>query len=393
MALRTEVRVGAFVLSGLVVIGFLIFMIGEARRMFSSKATYYADFEDVGGLIPGSMVQMGGVHVGDVEAVEYPDDPDVRTIRVTLAIVRENASRIRTDSTAAVAPKGMLGDKLVEVTPGSPEAEPLPEGSVIPSRRGDGLFDRINEIGEKAGAVLENLERTSNTLASDEFRGDVEGSAAAARQLLESFNEGEGYVPRLLHDSKEAENLSRAVRTLEATTARLDRVLREVERAVARVNQGPGLAHELIYGEDGQKAAAQFGQAAEEVALTLRGIREGDGLAHDLLFGGNREGDSQKVMSDLAAITGDVRVLVSQVREGKGTLGALMVDPSVYEDLKVLLGNVQRNEVLRALVRYSIQQDEQRRGVRVGGSAPGGSAPGGSVPGGSAPEQAVAEPR
>src|SRR5690606_30100785 len=198
------------------------------------------------------------------------EDPNVRTIRVTLAIVRDNATRIRTDSTAAVAPKGMLGDKLIEVTPGSPEAAQLPEGSIIPSRRGDGLFDRINDIGEKAGAVLENLERTSNTLASDEFRGDVEGSAAAARQLLEAINQGEGYVPRLLHDPKEAENLSRAVRSLESTTARLDRVLQEVEQATARINRGPGLAHELIYGEEGQRAAAQFGQAAEEVALTLR---------------------------------------------------------------------------------------------------------------------------
>ena len=41
-------------------------------------------------------------------------------------------------------------------------------------------------------------------------------------------------------------------------------------------------------------------------------------------------------------------------------LGALLVDPSVYEDMKAVLGNVQRNDVLRALVRYSIRQDEKK---------------------------------
>jgi phospholipid/cholesterol/gamma-HCH transport system substrate-binding protein len=53
-----------------------------------------------------------------------------------------------------------------------------------------------------------------------------------------------------------------------------------------------------------------------------------------------------------------------------------MVDPSVYEDLKVLLGNVQRNEVLRALVRYSIKQDEgqPRVEVRDPEAAPAGQA-------------------
>ena len=54
----------------------------------------------------------------------------------------------------------------------------------------------------------------------------------------------------------------------------------------------------------------------------------------------------------------DLRAIVHDVRQGKGTLGALLVDPSVYEDIRALVGNVERNEVLRALVRYSIKADE-----------------------------------
>jgi phospholipid/cholesterol/gamma-HCH transport system substrate-binding protein len=56
----------------------------------------------------------------------------------------------------------------------------------------------------------------------------------------------------------------------------------------------------------------------------------------------------------------DLRVIVHNLREGKGTLGALLVDPSVYEDIKSVVGNVERNQVLRALVRYSIKADETR---------------------------------
>ena len=54
------------------------------------------------------------------------------------------------------------------------------------------------------------------------------------------------------------------------------------------------------------------------------------------------------------------------MRQGKGTVGALLVDPSVYEDMKMVLGNVERNDVLRALVRYSIKQDEKKPEVQVG---------------------------
>ena len=85
-----------------------------------------------------------------------------------------------------------------------------------------------------------------------------------------------------------------------------------------------------------------------------------------MLFGG--EGETKDMISNLNSITNDVRVIVSNVRQGKGTVGALLVDPSICEDVKTLLGNVQRNDVLRALVRYSIKQDEKKPEVRVSDS-------------------------
>ena len=54
----------------------------------------------------------------------------------------------------------------------------------------------------------------------------------------------------------------------------------------------------------------------------------------------------------------DLRSIVAEMKAGKGTLGGLLVDPTIYEDLKSAVGNVERNQVLRALVRYSIKADE-----------------------------------
>jgi phospholipid/cholesterol/gamma-HCH transport system substrate-binding protein len=66
-------------------------------------------------------------------------------------------------------------------------------------------------------------------------------------------------------------------------------------------------------------------------------------------------------MSNVNAMSDDLRAIVADVRQGKGTIGALLVDPTVYEDLKAAIGNVERNEVLRAFVRYSIKADEARK--------------------------------
>ena len=97
-----------------------------------------------------------------------------------------------------------------------------------------------------------------------------------------------------------------------------------------------------------------------EVHQDLQAIREGNGLAHAILYG---DDSSQHVMANLNAMSDDLRAIVNGVRQGKGTIGALLVDPTVYEDIKSAIGNVERNEVLRALVRYSIKADEHKKGA------------------------------
>jgi hypothetical protein len=153
MAVRSEVRVGAFVLLGVLLIAGLVFIIGDARRVFEKKVQYYAQFDDVEGLIPGSMVLMGGVNVGEVRSVKYPDDPRSSRIQVEIAITKSEARRIREDSTITIAPKGLLGDKLLSLSVGHPDKGELPPGSTIPTAQGGGLFSQVEEMGEKAGAA------------------------------------------------------------------------------------------------------------------------------------------------------------------------------------------------------------------------------------------------
>lgn len=358
MALRTEVKVGIFVFVGLAVSGAIIFMIGDASRMFETKAKYSAAFENVEGLSAGAPVLMGGVNIGHVASVEYPVDEQRSEVIVELSIVRAEARRIRQDSRASVAPKGLLGDKLIDISKGSIGEGQIPEGTMIPSVRQQGLFAKFDVIGEKAEAVLGNLEKTSGALADQQFRDDMQGSMRAIRRVVESLDQGQGYVPRLLNDPEEADRLSRAISNLEKTSVELNQLLAQVQKTVDQVNKGPGFAHDVLYGEQGTRSIEQIGNSADQISKTLVAIREGDGIAKSILFGGETDGDTEKAIADLAAITADLRTMVHDVKDGKGTLGALLSDPSVYEDLKVLLGNAQRNEVLRALVRYSIKRDE-----------------------------------
>ncbi len=396
-----NVKVGAFVLTGLVVLAAVIFLIGDERRMFQSKVEYRIVFHNVEGLKRGSPVRMGGVDVGDVAHVGYSDNAKDARLYVTVSVVQEESRRIRGDSVASIASKGLLGDKMIVVTVGTPGKPPIKAGGIIPSKESADIADmlaQVSTIGKRAEQVMNNLQTTTNTLADKKFNQDVKRSADSLGNILDSMDKGDGYAARLLHDPTEADHLSRTVVNLEHTTAELNRTVRGFNQVLARVQTGPGFAHEVIYGKGGSKALEKFGDAAGEVALTLRGIRKGNGVAKSLIYGDDK---SQQLMDNLNAMSGDLRHIVADARAGKGTVGALLVDPSVYEDIKMLLGNVQRNEVLRALVRYSIKRDE-KEGPKVqvadpdsaaggaasttGGSASGGAsspaASGGSSPGG-----------
>jgi len=171
--------------------------------------------------------------------------------------------------------------------------------------------------------------------------------------ILNAVAESSSPAHRLLFDAQAGQKLDNALTNLETTTQNLAVITTDTRDLTTQVKNGPGLAHALVY--DGDLSAHASGSLAE-IHGDLEQIRKGNGLAHALLYG---DADTGHLMTNVNAMSDDLRVIVGNLRAGKGTIGALLVDPSVYEDIKALVGNVERNSVLRALVRYSIKEDEK----------------------------------
>lgn len=357
-------KVGLFVFVGLVLSALVIFLIGDERRLFSTSVNFTTKFADVQGLKEGAPIRMGGIDIGHVDSVAYGADPLDTTIYVSLNIVRAEAGRIKRDSVAKITTKGLLGDKMIEITKGQVR-ENVPPGGEIPGEEPGDMLGKVSGMAGKAETTMNNIERLSAELAKEELHRDLRESVASANALLKGVNDGEGYAKRLLVDKDEAERISRLVTSLDRSSHEINTTLRSINAILARVEKGPGFAHDVIYGDGPSKEITQFGAAAQEVATTLKAVRESDSFVHDALYGG--KGGGAEALSNVTAMTADLRAIVADVRKGKGTVGALLVDPSVYEDLKVVLGNVQRNDVLRSLVRYSIKEDEQKKPPVVGG--------------------------
>jgi phospholipid/cholesterol/gamma-HCH transport system substrate-binding protein len=357
----TRLKVGLFVIFGLGLTMLAIFLIGDVTHIWEPKIGYRSAFRDVGGLKPGAPVRMGGMDIGTVTWVGYQRSNLGETrIFVNLAIVRDEAPRIRTDSVATVGAKGLLGDKMIELSVGSPNAPQLDRTALIPSQEPADIFSAARKVAAATQEAIEQLQPLAKALGDPKLAEDLKGTVSDLHSLLGAVVTGDGTMHRLFYEHQAADQIDELMTHLNRSSARLDGALADIEDVTNHIKQGPGVAHALIY--DGEISSNVAGSLAE-INLDLRAIRQGNGLAHELLYG---DSSSAHVMSNLNVMSEDLRAIVGDIRQGKGTIGALLVDPTVYEDLKAVIGNVERNEVLRSLVRYSIKADEKRKPPDVG---------------------------
>ena len=362
MAVKREIKVGIFVIVGLIVAGVLVFLVGDERRVFDKHFSLHAEFDDVAGLKPGAPVRMGGIDVGSVQAVSFGDTASDRKLHVRISVIANAHDRIREDSIVTIANKGLLGDKMLEITQGGEGRPVIPDGGKIKTQAADDIqkyLTKANEILDLAKATLENLKTLTGTAADKDVQADLKASISSMRKLLGDAAANDGFVHRLLTDAQMADHLDSVFVEASKAGRSFDRIAVDVRYLLKQVKDGPGFAHTLLYNKDGEKALTSFAKTADELAKTMEEIRTGKGAIHEMVYGQS----GQDVTDNLAKMSADLRDVVADIKAGKGTIGALMVDPSIYEDVKSILGNIDRNQVLRALVRYTIKQDEERPSI------------------------------
>jgi len=352
--MKRQLKVGIFVLVALVLCGAAVFLIGDSRGIWESKITYRTAFGDVAGLKPGSPVRSGGVDIGTVTSVGHAENPGDTRIYVTFGVNKAEAVRIREDTVARVANKGLLGDKMIELSVSDGRAPRLDPAKLMLSEEPRDMLAAANELATRTQKVVERLDPLAEKLGDPKFADDIRATTADLKMIMDAIAKNDSVAHKLLFDPEEGRKFSVLLTNVVNASSRVDGILADVKDVTGHVKTGPGIAHAVVY--DGEISSHAAG-VMSEVHQDLEAIRKGNGIAHTILYGDDQ---TQHLMANLNAMSDDLRQIVAGVRQGKGTIGALLVDPSVYEDIKAAVGNIERNAVLRAIVRYSIKADEQR---------------------------------
>jgi phospholipid/cholesterol/gamma-HCH transport system substrate-binding protein len=119
-----ELGVGVFVIIGVLALSYLSIRLGRVELLGERGYFVTADFPSVGGLRPGSTVEIAGVEVGRVEAITLAD----YQARVTMRIRR--GVKLQEDSIASIKTKGLIGEKYVRINPGGSDQLIPPNGRI-----------------------------------------------------------------------------------------------------------------------------------------------------------------------------------------------------------------------------------------------------------------------
>jgi phospholipid/cholesterol/gamma-HCH transport system substrate-binding protein len=292
----TELRVGIFVLIGLVILMAAIFYVTGAGILGPKYrlTTFLPEVED---LQAGAPVRLDGVDIGYVQSVELSPNPVDRlhNIQLTLRIEKKFQSDIRTDSTASLGTEGLLGNRYVTISRGL-TGTVVPPNGVIPGSEEAAM----KEIVQRGADLVQNL-----GALTDDFRG-----------IIDQVHKGNGTLGKLLTDSS-------LYYHLDDTAARLDAM-------ASSIQQGQGTAGKLVTSDElYNKADAAVGHIEDITAA----VHEQKGTMGKLIYDPTLYDNTKGLMEKGDALLGDVR-------QGKGTLGKLATDDALYSNLRDASANV-----------------------------------------------------
>jgi len=283
-----NIKLGSFVLAGIIFMIFCLYMIGKNRNLFSSTFTISAEFHNVNGLMVGNNVRFAGIDVGTVKRLEIISDSSVRVYMIIDNGVKKH---IKKNSIAAVGTDGLMGNKLINLNSVHKPATSVEEGDVIASL-----------MPVETDEMLRTLNATNQNLAS--FSNDL-------KRIGQRINNSKG-IWSLLSDTGISKN---------------------IESAAKNINRA------------GQRAA----EAGEEITALLRGVKQGGGLVSTIL---NDTALARKLKTSVANIqqisehtsqlTNNLNEMLKQVKKGQGAAGIILSDTATEKKLRQTIFNLEQ---------------------------------------------------
>lgn len=297
-----QVKIGLVVVLALGILVLMILRLEEGMGLVARQTAFHAQINHTQGLKVGGPVRMNGVDVGNIRDIAIASDSAL--VDIGFAVKSTVAQHIREDATVHIRPLGLLGDKFLDLVPGTPMAPPLPPGSIIRGR----TESDITDLTSGASHTIEQINATLEQI----------------QHALLAVTQGRGTTGKLVTDP---ELFDRSKQVLEKLNVASQKGLALLER----VEAGEGTVGKLLADKDLYGRAAHAVHALDQLVKKLN----------------NEQGTLNKLTApelygklDSLVTRGDM--LLNRVEQGEGTVGKLMTDDELYARADKLLTEMEQ---------------------------------------------------
>jgi phospholipid/cholesterol/gamma-HCH transport system substrate-binding protein len=272
--MSASLKAGLFVIAAVASLVYMTTKLTQNRFAFAGTKRYFAYVRDATGLLNKSKIKMAGLDVGQIENIELIE----KRARLTMIIGGEVS--IRRNSTVSVKSIGFLGDKYVELSPGTDDQPELPEGSNINEGAGAG---GIEDLTGKVTKLVENLQDITDVLKSSLRGDDDDGTTRLDRiaENIEDFSAGLAGLNRVGDLTEKLDEVAENLRTISSKVARGEgtigkllndeRTIEGINEAVSGVNKFLSKADKLQLILDARTGVlTQSGGAKTQVGLWIQ---------------------------------------------------------------------------------------------------------------------------
>ena len=381
-----QLRVGVFVLIGLAVFGFLLLNSTGDFNPFEERLQLKARFLTADGLRENAEVQLAGVHIGKVTKIRFlpPDSPEDAKVEAILSVAttldgKPVSERIRTDSTAQLVATSVLSnDKMINITPGTPEGSAVSTNHVLDSsaaisinqltQTGNELLQQINKLAIPTNQILNKANQGDGTLGKlindeslykslDSTLGEAKLSIVKIQTVIDRVKSGEGTAGKLLNDPELYNNLNK-------TVARLESISTDLKNG--KGTAGKFLTDEALYNdakavikdvrqslENVKPAIKRLDQISSDFETIVKDLNAGKGTAGKLL-------KDEKLYKRINSISMRIDAILSDARGGKGTLGKFITDETLYNNLNKTTSNINQLSSEGTKLMYDFRQNPKK---------------------------------
>lgn len=308
-----QLRVAGLIIASLLILAYGIYRVGGIFDVFADRYEIVTLVPSALGLREGAPVTLAGQRIGQVAGIDFIPIREKRgadNLRIRLAINEDAQDQIRADSRAFLRTEGLLGEKFIDIQPGSVSAQVLQRGDTLLAGRSVDLDEFITQA---AGALDQ-----ATTIVTD------------LRDITGGLAQGEGTLGKFLVDEQLYQRMVAATTQLTLTLGELNRA----DGTLGRLIRDPALYRQM------QSALARVDSIGAQ-ALGGRGSL-GLLLQDESLFR-NLAGTTARADSAMIGLN----QLVGRMQQGEGSLQKLLTDPQLYDeflkavvDLQTLLNDV-----------------------------------------------------